>query len=436
MSSVIAYQRLFEIRILHEYYLLGPNVLSYFDLPKTNRDTIFRNRVLWNQYHLRGDLQIEPDKKTETILKGLRWRFLQTSAGFSVAASTVPFQLSNGTPAKKPAIPPSTGTQMLFYIRSRNQFFNNFTAVPLRTKTPQPIYYCSNSALSVDGADFASLSAQVAAIQAGRQYEMGELALIAGGLKEALQNTDGNNTTTHWRNLSGDGYVNDSDRICLPKTFNYPFDASDNVQSAIFTLEKPDGTSLPPVTITGTGTKPLTNAPVHFTPLPPDGFYQLKIDTGAVQKNLDVFLTDAYDPTALGIVHLNLDETDLTYRILGAEGEIRNENTDPAGKPIPPVFEIRFRSRRTIWRYLSYYNTRRIKPDNLPDHLTQEDNAAITLAPQPFTLLPLGISSPTPGVAPISLPKAEPAALKPRPPDLQYADIRTFRTNGLLEEPI
>lgn len=436
MSTVIAYQRLFEVRILHEYYLLGPGVLTYFDLPKTDRDTIFKNRVLWNQYHLRDDLQIEPDEKTQTLLNGLKWRFLQTTAGFAVAASAVPFQLSGGSPANKPAIAPASGTQLLFYIRARNPFFQNFTALPLRRKTPQPIYYFNNSALSVDGADFASLSAAATPILAGKPYEMGELALVGGVLKEALQNTDGNNTTTHWRDLPGNGYVNESDRICLPKTFNYLFAASDNVQSVTFTLEKPDGTPLPPLTIAGDGVRPLTDVAVRFTPLPPDGFYQLKIDTGAAQQNTDVFLTDAYDPTALGIVHLNLDETDLTYRILGAEGEIRNQNPDPAGKPIPPVFEIRLRSRRTIWRYLSYFNNRRIKPNGLANYLKQEGDTAITLAPQPFTLLPVGVSSPTPGIAPAPLPKADPSALKPRPPDLLYADIKTFRTNGLLEEPL
>lgn len=445
MSIIIAYQRLFEIRFLHEYYLLGPYhplgpnflLLSYFDQSRTNRDAIFKNRVLWSQYLLRNDLQIEPDEKTKTILKGLRWRFLQTSAGLSVAAPVVPFQLSNGTLAPKPTIPPAANTHLLFYIRSKNPLFQNFTALPLRRKTPQPIYYFTNNPLSVKGTDFASLSAPVASIQSGKPYEMGDLALIGGALKEALQNTDGNNTTDeHWRDLAGDGYVNESDQICLPKAFNYPFATSDNVQTAIFTLEKPDGTPLPPVTITGDGTTPVTNTAVHFTPLPPDGFYRLKIDAGSVQKNLSVFLTDAYDPTALGIVHLNLDETDPTYRILGTEGEIRNENTDPASKPIPPVFEIRLRSRRTIWRYLSYFNTRRIKPNGLADHLKQEGDTATTLAPQPFTLLPMKVSSPTPGIAPIALPKADPTALKPRPPDLLYADIRTFRTNGLIEEPI
>ena len=454
MSIVIEYQRLLEIRTLHEYYLLGPMVFpdpttnqftkwktlfSFFDLPKSEKERVLKNRVLWNQYHLRADLQIEPTEKTKRILKGLKWHFLQTTAGFALAASVVPIKLANNSPAKKPAIAPASNTQLLFYIRSKNQFFSNFTTLPLRRKTPQPIYYFTNSAQSVSGTDFASLSAPVTEIQANRNYEMGDLALIGGALKEALQNTDGNNTTTHWRDIAGDGYLNESDRICLPKTFNYPFKASDNVQSVTFTLAKPDGTPInptPTVTIEGDAASPVTNASVQFKPVPPDGHYRLIIDTGTTPTNLQVFLTDAYDPTALGIVHLNLDESDPMYRILGAEGEARNENTDPATKPIPPVFEIRLRSRRTIWRYLSHFNTRRIRPDNLDDHLAEEGNSAITLEPQPFTLLPMGVSSPTAGIDPVALPKADPAALKPRPPDLLYTDIRTFRTTGLNEENI
>lgn len=435
MATVIAYQRLFEIRILHEYYLLGPNVLSYFDLPKSERNTLFRNRVLWNQYHLRNDLLIEPDDKTKAILKGLQWRFLQTLAGMSVAVSAIPFQLSNGSPAKKPAIPPNPGTRLTFYLRLRNPLFQNFTSLPLRRKNPSPIYYFSNHPSAVQGADFASLSAPVATLESGKPYEMGELSRAGGALKEALQNTDGTDPN-HWRDLAGDGYVNESDRICLPKTFRYPFAAPDNIHAATFNLKQPDGTPLLTLTINSDGTTPLTDVVVRFSPSPPDGLYILNIDAGPVQKDMNVFFTDAYDPTAFGIVHLDLDVTDPTFRILGAEGEIRNENADPAGKPIPPVFEIRLRSRKTIWRYLSYFNNRRIRPDGLPDHLRQEDNTAVTLAPQPYTLLPIGISSPSPGIGPIPLPNADPAALKPRPPDLLYSDIRTFRTNGLIEENI
>ena len=240
-----------------------------------------------------------------------------------------------------------------------------------------------------------------------------------------------------WQNLPGTGYVNESDRICLPKVFNYPFAVADNVQTAIFTLEKPDGTTLPTVSITAAdATTPVTDAVVRFKPIPPDGLYKLKIDAGPVQKNIDVFLADDYDPTALGVVHLNLDETDPTYSIFGSEGEIRNENTDPSARPIPPIFEIRLRSRRTFWRYLSYFNNRWLQPQNLASHLRQEGNTVVTLTPQPFALLPIQVSSPTSGVDPVALPNAEPAALRPHPPDLLYADIRTFRTTGLIEEQI
>lgn len=436
MPTIITYQRLFEVRILHEYYLLGPSVPSYFNLPQADRETIFRNRVLWNQYPLRQDLEIEPDEKTKAILKGLDWRFLPTAAGFLVAASARPFSLTGGSAATRPAIAPPTGAQLLFHIRPKNRLFHNFTALPLRRQALETSYYFANRASSVQAVGFASLSAPVKALQANSPYEMGDLAVIGGGLKEALQNTDGNNTTTHWRDLAGTGYVNESDRICLPKAFHYPFAATDNVQTATFILQQPDGTPVRTVVINGDATHPVINAAVSFKPRPPDGLYRLKIDAGPIQKTLDVFLTDAYDPSALGIVHLNLQEADPIYRVLGAEGQIRNENTDPAGKPIPPVFDIRLRSRRTIWRYLSYFNNRRIQPNGLADHLKAEGNTTVTLAPQPFTLLPLGVSSPTPSIAPAVLPKAYPAALKPQPPDLLYTDIKTFQTNGLNEVPI
>ncbi len=154
MSFSLTYKRLLEVRLLHEYYLLGPDALSFFDLPDNDREKLFRKRVAANQYRLQHDVAIEPSEQTRIILKNLGWRFLTTAAGFTLAAKSEPMQLDNGSPAYRPAISPGPGVNLHFILSVRNPLFQNFTSLPLRGPALSAAYYFSNRPVAVNGNGF------------------------------------------------------------------------------------------------------------------------------------------------------------------------------------------------------------------------------------------------------------------------------------------
>lgn len=429
MATVIAYQRLLEVRFLHEYYLLSREVLSYFDKPEDERYDILRKRVSDGHYLVREDILIEPTPQTQAALKGLGWRFIRSSAGFTLAAATEPMVLSNGQAAKRPKVAPAPGTQFQFVLRTANPLFQNFTTVPLRRQRLPYIYYFNNRPQAVNEADFASMSLPVPVFSPDRFYEMGDLAMNGNLLQEADTNISPPATGT-WTTVKGSGFVNEADRTCLPKNFSYPLDPGLNIHHALVTLLDGTGNEVNRLMFESKD-KPLSEMRLQWStprsPLP-DGRYQVQINAGAVSEILDVFLSDAHGG-AFGIIHLNMDEQDPRYRILGTEGEIRS-TPGPNGRPLPPVFELRWRSRKTYWQYLPHFTGKTFKPESAFDKYLNEH--ATTFVPQPFTFLPIGVMSPTENT-PALLPKAEPALLKPRPPDRLSAEIRIFKIPGLAE---
>jgi hypothetical protein len=439
LSTVIPFSRLFEIRVLHEYYLLGQNAATFFDKPAVDRAAIFSDRILNQQYLVSRDLIIEPSAPTMTTLKGLQWRFAQTPAGFVVGAATKTIS-ANGSSITQPAIQPRADTDLFFIVRNRNPYFSNFTSLPL-TRGPLPFrYYFSNRPACIQGADFATLSVQSPDFDAAKSYEMGQTAFKDGMQQEFAPSSDPN--VAPWRPAPGAGFVNEGDNMALPKVFDYQFKQSDNIQQAVVRLQNSANQDVKVINLTST--KPLGTVRLDFSAYPdplqnnikitiPDGLYQLIIDAGPIQENRTVFLSDLYQARAFAIIHISFAEPDPTYRILNADGSIRSVNTVPHH----PVFEIRLRSRFTFWRYISRYRDQNLAVNpTMVDYLEAEGNNVITKVPQVFSFLPAGLHSTDDNAHPpvFKLPTPLPDLIRPKPPNqLYFSEVSTWKIAGLID---
>lgn len=442
MATITTYRRLFEVRLLHEYYLLSKSNLTYFDLSDQDRLTVLQERLLMNQYLLRKDLRIEPTESTKTTLAGLRWHFVPTATGFTVAASTKDVPVGNNL-VTKPAIEPLPQTSLYFIVRRNSPLFLNYTALPLLKPALPAIYYFSNRPIAVHNASFRSMSVPVPPFAAGDGYEMGELANHGPDIKEYTAHTD---PAKQWRtvgNGQGLGYAHAGDRIALPKRFVYPLSKSQNILQADFTLKNSSGDILK--TISVQSAKPLERVVLDFSAIPnpndpaktmapPDGVYQLDVNAGPVQETRALFLTDAYVGSAFAIIHINFGETDADYRILGPDNAFRTI-PDPNGNPIPPLFEVRLRSRITYWRYVPIFRGEQFKPGGpYLDYVQQEGNSVTTLLPQPMSYLPIGVR-PENNANPVEpkFPQPMPTPIKPKPPDQLYSEYSTRHITGVID---
>ncbi len=436
MTTINTYKRLFEVRLLHEFYLLSTSDPTFFDLPDLNRFEILRRRISSNQYRLNKDLVVAPEPKTSALFEALNWHFLPTSTGFSIAIRTKTITI-NGNQVEVPfSSLPITMPPLYFHLRVQKGSFNNYTAIPLSRNSLPLTYYFTNHPDAVHDSDFSTLSLPVSTFIAGENYDMGEIAEIGGQIQEAPNNT---NTDVNWLPVQGKGWVNRNDRICLAKRFRYRFPDSNSEISAVFTLKSPDNTVLKTVSISST--KPLSIVSLDFSFRKDtnnnnidilDGLYQLEIQAGSGVQTQNLFLSDAYVMQSFGLIHINMNETDPNYRILNADTSIRNINTDPLGARMHPVFELRLRSRKTYWRYIPTFNgnTFQIIPA-LANYLQQDGAGVITKRPQIYTFLPYGVLSSNDLDPPeTKLPTPKLPAFKPQTPDGLVSEIRTLPING------
>jgi len=437
MATIISYKRLFEVRLLHEYYLLSSDESSFFDMPLNDRNNLLKKRILKGQYRLNRDIEVVLDAGTEVLFKALNWHFVPTATGFAIAVRTK-IKTVNGADVEVPYTPfPLPAPPLYFHIQTRNVVFKNYTFNYL-AKGPLPlIYYFSNRPESVHDTDFAALSLPVLPFVAGKNYEMGDIAQIGPDILEAPVNTDSN---LNWLAVQGKGWVNENDRICLSKTFRYRFASSNTANEAVFKLKSADG-SIELKTINSKSTAPLNVVSLDFSSRKnvqnidvevPDGLYQLDIEVGSTTQTQPLYLSNAYRSQAYGLIHINVDQPDTLYSVLNTDGSIRNLNPDPLGERMHPVFEVRLRSRKTYWRYVPIFRDDTFQPhSSLANYLEQEGDSLITRRPQIFTYLPFGVLSTNDLDPPeVKLPAPRSPAFKSRGPDKLVTEISTLPIDG------
>jgi hypothetical protein len=418
--SNIVYKKLFELRILHGY------LLDHWHKSQSGRPLLFQEysaadqlSILENKYDIRPHLRLEPDPMTKKKMENLRMQWRATPTGL-IAGIEVE-KLTDGR--YKPKLRLLPGDSWAFVMKAINPNWYNMTNHALRPALPARYYFDNRNDVTKVAR---SLSAPAPLFNAGRTWEMGELANIGGTIQMAGKNTSsasGFMTTYHNENVFR--WVNGSDRSLLPKTFTYHIDPSQRpVTQAVFTLE----------TLSGTGVKTLapdlnpTPDPdrivldFRYKPTIPgnpkqepiqNGWYNLKIQiNGGVVETRRVML-HADVPSNDALAGMVVFETGLPTNpmsLLDADGALRATNGQL------PYFEIHWPTRQTYWRYhlkkikipvgayvgFSYDNTLKRLDAGSPRRLS------VARVPAPLT-----VSSPPPNnITLLSLPNPEDLALK------------------------
>jgi hypothetical protein len=267
-----------------------------------------------------------------------------------------------------------------FILDVKNPYFKNYTSLPLQGQLPQN-YYFTNAANAVADASaaFQSLSQPVATLQTDKSYEPGDLVQFGSGLREATIDAGGQ---TVWEPVKSSGFCNESDRILLPKVFTYPLATAPPTLRVELSLQTRNGVELKK--ITGKSEKPITAVRADFAAVDPgkpipDGLYNLNITTNNGTAQHLVYLSDAYRRKAVGLIQLNLGQPAPQAQILD-NGLMQQPH---------PVFEIRFRSRSTFWRYLPLFFGKKLKPETqLESFFRAAGNGLVTVRSHRLTFLP------------------------------------------------
>lgn len=376
----ILFKRLFEVRILHGYYLdhWFPNQTGepgsfheFKDEPQSSR-LAKQAFVLENKYKALSSIGIEPTPDTLRWLSQNKIIWRKTPVGVFAGIQV----RRDGTGAATRFFPsmnlPLEGS-CSFLLTQNNPEWLNAANHSLQPTLPG-YYYFSNLRAAEEGKLYPSLSVQLPEFEAGRTWEMGSLIRNGNLIKAARETTEvessfdtiANINTGTWHQ-----YAHTKDRLALPKIFKYRFDSFFSVVNlAEFTLTDIDGnvvktiTALNPVGATYSldfrylPLKISSSEEERINPRTlPNGWYNLSVRiNGALFETYRILLSSDLKESSKsvwGLVEISSGDTASDFRLLNPDGSI-NVETIAGSDPLRwqgPVFEIRLLSRLTYWRY-------------------------------------------------------------------------------------
>lgn len=433
--STILYKRLFEVRILHDYYLSKADLTSFYALNDNEKADFLNLSIGQNEYDVRNYLEITPSESTQNAFKNFHLRMAMTPSGFILGVKVKSIlNEANEEQYLPTTLTPDDALRLGFILRIKDSEFSTFTNLKIQRSAPSSYFFTNTNSDGVK--HFPSLSMPVADFVAGNIYEPGEMAIVAGELKEALEETTSTDAAV-WRAVDGDVFANEQDRILLPKLF--PYTLSEASESVEFTLKDQDGTDIKKVTFNTS----VENQPLHLdfrqTSLPEgdvpvdvdDGHYQLEISTDSSTKTEPVYLSDElYRRTNAGVLVIETDVTDPDFKVVNDDGTlITKKNEDDTIVP-HPVFEIRFKRRSTYWRYRSDTGDRLKATADSQPFLNEQGNDLITKDLRPLTRYPTFFSNPP--QPDVYLPNPNKNSFK-KEAKKYFSDTYVSPINGLIE---
>lgn len=337
MGVTISYNILFEVRVLHHYFL-------------NKGETVFDNMSPEEQaaimltYDVRDFLEIYPTPECIKVLNAHKCIFKATSQGIIVGIRA---EANNENPPRYLPFNSFPINQMFaFVIQLRDMNFFNYTAIPLIENSGKT--YIFNNFVSGSPLQFPELSVIPGVFVNGTDYYPGDMV-----------SNDPNNFTTLFTaiNKTGNPTTNTSDWLAENQSENIPVNyanASDRHHvihgMLIYKVSVP---GLAPAITVKTSAGEIISPEIsilsgdHRTVQIdmrgfPDGYYTVDFESAnpSYSDHLSFYLLNSRT-RPFGIMNLKILSNNLAYNMIDEIGSLRS-----------PVYNLRFRNRRTYWRYV------------------------------------------------------------------------------------
>ena len=420
----LLYKILFEVKILHEYYLTNPDQTSVFQDPKqADRLAWLSNRFAKEQPVLSEDVQFQLPSCMARLFKNQKMILLNSYSGFQVAIQVNEVPQSGGSVAYAPAVPLPADCNMVILMKQQVGQFGLLTNGRMQRPVPS-LYYFSNEKLT-SAKTAPVLSTAISAQSSSYTYEQGELSDNGSAICSCYYT----GTTPNFPPVAGTGFANENDRIIVGPEFEYTFAASDGVTTAQFTLKDAGGNTIRTLPAIGQGL--LDAVELDFSDLlyaSPPGLVTLPKAKASdtLLYTLEVTGNNGYASTLSLIFYDNPAELRSVWALIQIQASVSNPEFNlldtngyliqpilpppDAAASTYPIFEIRCKSRYTFWRYYPASPNETLNP---PGAALTPFLQTTTLTPVPATYLPWFFSTnptaPTPSWT--YLPNPDPATI-------------------------
>lgn len=390
MSFHIIYKNLFEVKLLHHFFL--NNGEQGWDAMEPEEKIRMEE-----QYDSREIFHIEPTADCSSLLKAHHALFRTTPSGFLVGIKSVADSILPGT--FNPFAMPDEDLTFRFLVRIKDPNFLNYTALPLSGQDGH-LYVFKNFQVT-SPAVFPSLCAVQPLYIPGKEYFPGDMLsnhpvnqtrLFTARVK-TVNNTS---NASDWLNEEGNAttplrYASEGDRYQVASgIFNYKVKQENLIPQVTFKNGK--GELIKPKLEILAGAHTTIQADLRGYPA---GFYSLHAENAnpAYLDDLNLYLLQE-DIVPFGIIEIRVKSNQPGFDLLD-QGHLLN-----------PGFELRFRNRMTYWRYFGkYFEVPFEVADPLP--VTRYGHIEITKPPEPDDSKIIMLPNPSPaGIKPDALIKA------------------------------
>jgi hypothetical protein len=406
----IIYKTVFEVHLLHEFYLTKQDGVSIFSkTTDTDRESFLLDFYSKDKRSINSDIRYSIPAAAVPFFQDHKLKLVPTYSGFKVATE-VNKTSDGGLTAFEPVVPLSRDSAITVFIERSGPDIDSYTNMRT-TNAINRIFYLSNE--NTGGAKTSPfLSNPVPSFDNSYAYQQGELYSEAGKIKSFYPGI-----TTGDPAIVGSDFLNETDRLCVSNFFYYHFDAADNVKQAQFILKDSSGTEVYKNTFTSASslqTVAIIVDPIKLKKIP-NGH-----STASLLHNLSVTGDGGYNRTfrllfldtpasqlPWAVININPIPADAAYTIIDNSGLlITRLNADRTVAVKPPSFVVCIKSKLTFWRYI---NNEGFQLKNLYTTLLEPNGQGLaTLKPVNHSYIPVPVGTQRfPNPEPFSMIKKE-----------------------------
>ncbi len=385
----VIYKTLFEVKVMHEYFLTRKDGSVIFEKPdQPSRLDFLLNEFIEGKRSINEYINFEFPESLKSIYAGLFLKILPAYSGCKIVVRVNARTLADQSVVYEPFVPLTNDLNIFILLSRKDSAIDTFTNARIIRSCPS-IYFFSNID-AVTPRSFPFLTGSIPVQDTSFAYEQGELSL--SGIKIQEYYRQGGVDT--WNDVAGSGFSNEADRLLLPEKFNYTFDDTTNLTNAIFVLKDSNGNEAANITTTdadGIGRK----FPLNFSgkvktipsvaPSPLTEFLYTLEATGnnGYSRSHNIFFSNdvtAANPWAVLNIGTTADNSD--FNLFANDGFIIKRKDALGVWTQAPVFEIPFKSRLAYWRFISNRGRELNVSAALADYVNKENKVLVTKRPR------------------------------------------------------
>lgn len=409
----LLYKILFEVKILHEYYLTDPQGGSIFDAgTQAARLQYLAQRFDSDFAPVNEDLIFSLPAAQQALFRNYRMVLIPSYSGCLVAIAVNASQLADGTTVYTPVLSLPNDLNIVIAINEARDFIDAITNARMSKPMQTAFYFSNEQVFSPKVSPF--LSSPVSAEASGYSYEQGELASFGPNDVRAYYYYITDWTTTPptggdvWLKLSQPNFANELDRLVPSLRFFYRFLPTDNVSNAVFELTDSNGQIINTKTVHYP--QPLDKVLLDYSALSgPGGLQTLPTaDAGAgllytlnitgdngYSRQVSLIFCEQQAAGPWGWIQIKNTVSNPAFNLLDTNGRLITQTKPDGTQTQHQVFEVWLKSRFTYWRYQNDEGgTLKTPGSDISPMLDLVNGQLITKVPRSITYLPTYLQNP------------------------------------------